>query len=124
MMTAALIWHPRLAEGCDRINALAAEANRAEERAEAIETCKRIIDDPRGYSDEQLREVCGFYMSYGDGGVHYLRADAHIWAINRREKMGPIPPQVDDDTAERRKELAALILGGLAVVALVVAGVV
>ena len=24
-------------------------------------------------------------MTYGDGGVHYLRADEHIAAINKRE---------------------------------------
>lgn len=119
----ALTYMPNLDEAYRRMNERAAAENAAAERAEAIETCKRIIDDPRGYSDEQLREVCGFYMSYGDGGVHYLRADAHIWAINRREKIERIAPQ-PDDAAEHRKALAVLILGGLVVVALVVAGVV
>ena len=60
-------------------------ANLAEERAEAVETARYIIDHPYGYSDDQLRAACGFYMTHGNGGVHYLRADQHIYAINRRE---------------------------------------
>ena len=60
-------------------------ANLAEERAEAVETARYIIDHPHGYSDDQLRTACGFYMTHGNGGVHYLRADQHIYAINRRE---------------------------------------
>ena len=60
-------------------------ANLAEERAEAVETARYIIDHPHGYSDDQLRTACGFYMTHGNGGDHYLRADAHIFAINRRE---------------------------------------
>lgn len=84
-MTATVTYHPRLADACDRINARAAAENIAAERAQAIADCKRIIDDPRGYTDAQLREVCGFYMTHGNGGDHYLRADAHIFAINKRE---------------------------------------
>ena len=49
-------------------------ANLAEERAEAVETARYIIDHPHGYSDDQLRTACGFYMTHGNGGVHYLRA--------------------------------------------------
>ena len=60
-------------------------ANLAAERAEAVETARYIIDHPCGYSDDQLRTACGFYMTHGNGGVHYLRADQHIYAINRRE---------------------------------------
>ena len=60
-------------------------ANLAEERAEAVEAARYIIDHPHGYSDDQLRTACGFYMTHGNGGVHYLRADQHIYAINRRE---------------------------------------
>ncbi len=60
-------------------------ANLAAERAEAVETARYIIDHPYGYSDDQLRAACGFYMTHGNGGVHYLRADQHIYAINRRE---------------------------------------
>ena len=60
-------------------------ANLAAERAEAVETARYIIDHPHGYSDDQLRTACGFYMTHGNGGVHYLRADAHIFAINKRE---------------------------------------
>lgn len=60
-------------------------ANLAEERAEAVETARYIIDHPHGYSDDQLRTACGFYMTHGNGGVHYLLADQHIYAINRRE---------------------------------------
>lgn len=70
------------------------ERNVAEERAETralLDLAKRIIDDPRGYTDAQLREVCGAYMAIpqeaGGGGVHYLRADQHIFAIDRREKI-------------------------------------
>ena len=82
-------------------------ANNAAERAEAVQTCKDIIDDPRGYSDAQLREVCGFYMaqpvSAGGGGVHYLRADQHIYAINKREwQARNCPrPETSADVARR-----------------------
>lgn len=61
--------------------------NTAEEYAEAVAEAQRIIDNPRGYTDDQLREICAAYMSCGAGGVHYLRADAHIDAINRRERI-------------------------------------
>ena len=78
-------------------------ANLAEERAEAVQTCKDIIDDPRGYSDDQLRTACGFYMTHGNGGVHYLRADQHIYAINRREwQARNCPrPETSADVARR-----------------------
>lgn len=63
------------------------ELNRAEEYAEAVAEAQRIIDNPRGYTDAQLREVCAAYMAHGTGGAHYLRADQHIFAINRREQI-------------------------------------
>ena len=54
-------------------------ANLAAERAEAVETARYIIDHPYGYSDDQLRAACGFYMTHGNGGVHYLRAEILSW---------------------------------------------
>ena len=119
----ALTYMPNLDEAYRRMNERAAAENAAAERAEAIETCKRIIDDPRGYSDEQLREVCGFYMSYGDGGVHYLRADAHIWAINRREKIERIAPETPRDVlASMRGRFGEIaIWGAVGAVALLAA---
>ena len=126
-MTATVTYHPRLADACDRINARAAAENIAAERAQAIADCKRIIDHPRGYSDAQLREVCGFYMTHGNGGVHYLRADQHIYAINRREwQARNCPrPETPADVARRfaRRWPEVLIWGALgAVVILKVAG--
>ena len=126
-MTATVTYHPRLADACDRINARAAAENIAAERAQAIADCKRIIDHPRGYSDAQLREVCGFYMTHGTGGVHYLRADQHIYAINRREwQARNCPrPETPADVARRfaRRWPEVLIWGALgAVVILKVAG--
>ena len=78
-------------------------ANLAEERAEAVETARYIIDHPHGYSDDQLRTACGFYMTHGNGGVHYLRADQHIYAINRREwQARNCPrPETSADVARR-----------------------
>jgi hypothetical protein len=115
-MTATVIYHPRLADACDRIIAA--------ERAQAIADCKRIIDDPRGYDDAQLREVCGFYMTYGNGGDHYLRADAHIFAINKREFIARNCPRPEPEPviSEPAKQLAALVLGGLLAIALAVWG--
>lgn len=63
------------------------DANTAAEWAEAVAEAQRIIDDPRGYTDAQLREICGAYMACGAGGVHYLRADQLLFAINRREQI-------------------------------------
>lgn len=78
-------------------------ANLAAERAEAVETARYIIDHPHGYSDDQLRTACGFYMTHGNGGVHYLRADQHIYAINRREwQARNCPrPETSADVARR-----------------------
>lgn len=70
-----------------RLTAQQAAASAAEEWAEAVADAQRIIDDPRGYTDDQLREICGAYMNSGAGGVHYLRAEQHIYAINRREQI-------------------------------------
>ena len=97
-------------------------ANLAAERAEAVETARYIIDHPRGYSDAQLREVCGFYMTHGNGGVHYLRADQHIYAINRREwQARNCPrPETPADVARRfaRRWPEVLIWGALGALAL------
>jgi len=78
-------------------------ANLAEERAEAVETARYIIDHPHGYSDDQLRTACWFYMTHGNGGVHYLRADQHIYAINKREwQARNCPrPETSADVARR-----------------------
>jgi hypothetical protein len=70
-----------------RLTERQAEANAAQEYADAVAEAQRIIDNPRGYTDDQLREVCAAYMACGAGGVHYLRADEHIYAINRREQI-------------------------------------
>lgn len=121
-MTATVTYHPRTADCCDRINARAAAENVAAERAQAIADCKRIIDDPRGYDDAQLREVCGFYMTHGNGGDHYLRADAHIFAINKREFIARNCPRPEPAISEPAKQLAALVIGGLVAVALAVWG--
>ncbi|MBA3912158.1 MAG: hypothetical protein C0524_20325, partial [Rhodobacter sp.] len=119
---ATITYHPRVAMGRDRINARAAAENIAAERAQAIADCKRIIDDPRGYTDAQLREVCGFYMTHGNGGDHYLRADAHIFAINKREFIARNCPRPEPVISEPAKQLAALVIGGLVAVALAVWG--
>ena len=118
-MTATVTYHPRLADACDRINARAAAENIAAERAQAIADCKRIIDDPRGYTDAQLREVCGFYMTHGNGGDHYLRADAHIFAINKREFIArncPRPETSRDVLMGMRDRWDQIIIWGFVVV--------
>lgn len=48
---------------------------------------ERIIDKPAHIPDAVLRKVCDFHMKRGSGGVHYLRAQQHIDAINRRERI-------------------------------------
>ena len=94
-------------------------ANLAEERAEAVETARYIIDHPHGYSDDQLRTACGFYMTHGNGGVHYLRADQHIYAINRREwQARNCPrPETSADVARRFAHRWPEIVAGGAFVA-------
>jgi len=89
-------------------------ANLAEERAEAVETARYIIDHPHGYSDDQLRTACGFYMTHGNGGVHYLLADQHIYAINRREwQARNCPrPETPADVARRFAHRWPAVLAG------------
>ena len=89
-------------------------ANLAEERAEAVETARYIIDHPCGYSDDQLRTACGFYMTHGNGGVHYLLADQHIYAINRREwQARNCPrPETSADVARRFAHRWPAVLAG------------
>lgn len=106
-MTASLLRFPTDDTIFARMTERQRAANIAEERAEAIADCKRIIDNPRGYTDAQLREVCGYYMSVsleeGGGGVHYLRADAMIFALNKREwQARNCPrPETSRDVARR-----------------------
>ena len=93
-------------------------ANLAEERAEAVETARYIIDHPHGYSDDQLRTACGFYMTHGNGGVHYLRADQHIYAINRREWQArncPRPETSRDVLMGMRDRWGQIIVWGFVV---------
>ena len=89
-------------------------ANLAAERAEAVETARYIIDHPCGYSDDQLRTACGFYMTHGNGGVHYLLADQHIYAINRREwQARNCPrPETSADVARRFAHRWPAVLAG------------
>lgn len=102
-------------------------ANLAEERAEAVETARYIIDHPHGYSDDQLRTACGFYMTHGNGGVHYLRADQHIYAINKREWQArncPRPETPADVARSFAHRWPEVLIGGAfgAVVLLAVTG--
>jgi len=102
----------------DRLNAHQRNANIAAERAEAVETARYIIDHPHGYSDDQLRTACGFYMTHGNGGVHYLRADQHIYAINRREWQArncPRPETSRDVLMGMRDRWDQIIVWGFAV---------
>lgn len=100
-------------------------ANLAAERAEAVETARYIIDHPHGYSDDQLRTACGFYMTHGDGGVHYLRADQHIYAINRREWQARNCPRPETpmDVARRfAHRWPEIVAGGAVLAVLMLAG--
>jgi hypothetical protein len=85
--TANVAFLPNIDEACARIVRRA----KAEGTADLIAQAQRIIDDPRGYTDPQLRKICAAYMDipkeHGGGGAHYLRADEHIFAIDRREKL-------------------------------------
>lgn len=86
---------PNLAQACDRITARAKAENAAEERARCIRKAKRFIDDPRGCTDAQLREICASFMAMSptreelaDGwNVYYLRADQRLTAIEIRRKQ-------------------------------------
>ena len=89
----ALSYMPNLDEAFARLTQRQREANIAAERAEIIRDAKRIIDRPGRLTDSKLREVCGAFMAMhptpdelaDDWNLYYLRADAHIWEINRRE---------------------------------------
>lgn len=98
-----MVWHPRVIEGCDRINARAKAENEAEDHAFAVERARKIIRDPRGVSDKNLRTACMWFMAHGDGGSDYLLADQHIYAINARERV-----------ARNRQAAVALNFAGLA----------
>lgn len=121
-MTAHVLSFPTDAAIFARLTEQQRLANLAEERAEAVETARYIIDHPHGYSDDQLRTACGFYMTHGNGGVHYLRADQHIYAINRREwQARNCPrPETPADVARRfaHRWPEVLIWGALGALAL------
>lgn len=58
------------------------------------DVARKIIDKPAGFSDAVLREVCCIYMNLDGTGVHYLRAQQHIEAINKRDFIARnCPPQ-------------------------------
>lgn len=123
----AVTYMPNLDEAYRRMNERAAAENIAAERAAFVKYLQQIIDDPRGYSDEELREVCCQYMAIstekGGGGVHYLRADAHIWAINRREKIERIAPETSRDVLASMRDRwdQIVIWGAVGAVALLAA---
>lgn len=120
---------PNLAQACDRITARAKAENEAEERRFAVERARKIIRNPKGYTDSQLRTACGFYMTHGDGGPDYLTADAHIYAINRRQQAARNKAKMQATVASwpaerpqrRGKWLAPVALGYLAALAVAVA---
>jgi hypothetical protein len=100
-----------------RLTARQRELNRAVEYAEAVAEAQRIIDNPRGYTDDQLRKVCGAYMAYGTGGEHYLRAKQHIDAINRRERIARNKAAQSSWAVvqEHRSQWPQIIMGGAVV---------
>ena len=85
-MTATVIYHPRLADACDRIIAA--------ERAQAIADCKRIIDDPRGYASAWLRETPHTHRMRVSAKAHEDRAlkqgNIAVWSILRDWIKGQI----------------------------------
>jgi hypothetical protein len=135
---------PNLSEACDRITARAKAENEAKERAAAIAKAKRVIDNPRGYTDSQVREICADFMALeptreelADGwGVYYQRADQHIFAIDMRRvrslneaKCRAALARVEErnDREERarlamqRKRVGAVTVGVLLALAAIVA---
>lgn len=86
-------------------------ANNAAERAEIIKQAKRTIDRPGHITDPDLREICAAFMAMhptpdelaDNWGLYYLRADQHIYAINRREwQARNCPrPETSADVARR-----------------------
>jgi hypothetical protein len=132
-MSAALAYLPDMAIRRERID-MAAQSIA---RADAVRRAKRVIDDPRGYSDEQLAEVCAAFMAMSptraeqaDGwGVYYQRADQHLFAIRKRERIARNRAQCQAMLAEmprsraprRGREVAAVLAGCLLALAVAVA---
>ena len=136
-MSAALAYLPDMAIRRERID-MAAQSIA---RADAVRRAKRVIDDPRGYSDEQLAEVCAAFMAMSptreelaDGwGVYYQRADLHLFAIRKRERIARNRAQCQAMLADmpkaraprrgrgRGREVAAVLAGCLLALAVAVA---
>jgi hypothetical protein len=81
-MTAAVTYHPRLAAGCDRINARA----KAENIATDLRDARDMIRSCSFYGTADLRWACSTLETYGDGG-DYIIADQMIHALNLRERQ-------------------------------------
>lgn len=102
---------PIRGDALDRIVARDREANIREEQRESA------LDIIRNHAWHKRQDI-------EDALVTLLRVGTDHEKKVAQEQIDLILSEQPDDTVERRKELAALILGGLAVVALVVAGVV
>lgn len=82
MALAQVIYHPRTAEACDRINARA----KAENIAQDLTDARNMIRSPSFYGTADLRWACSTLETYGDG-EDYLIADQMIHALNLRERQ-------------------------------------
>ena len=111
----------------------------ARDRAKIVRQAKRVIDDPRGYTDEQLREVCAAFMAMSptpveradDWNLYWLRARDHIAGIdiraqvarNRAKALKPWQDNGATRTKGKRLGLVALAYGAaLAVIVALRAG--
>ncbi len=92
-MTAHLAYLPGMKARCARITANAKAEHEAEALALAVTRFKRMVDDPRGYTDAQMGTACGWFMRLSnvqrddDGNVYYQRADQLLFAIERRRQV-------------------------------------
>lgn len=130
-LTRKVTFLPNLDAACDRITARA-KAEAARDRAKIVRQAKRVIDDPRGYTDEQLREVCAAFMAMSptpveradDWNLYWLRARDHIAGIdiraqvarNRAKALLTVQPEYRNG-----KKLQAVTLGFLCALAVIVA---
>ncbi len=99
----------------------------ARDRAKIVRQAKRVIDDPRGYTDEQLREVCAAFMAMSptpveradDWNLYWLRARDHIAGIdiraqvarNRAKALLTVQPEYEQGKRLQAFALVAVLFG-------------
>lgn len=83
---------PNMRSRCIRVAENARAEREAEARANAVKRAKSMMDDPRGYTDAEIKAACEWFMGMpksdrdDEGNVYYQRADQLIYSVHLRQR--------------------------------------